>query len=72
VLAAQREAMLGNQIVYVGGDILQTVDGVAIETTSQLEGLLEEKYRLGDQVHITLLRDGQPLEVTVALAEDPN
>ena len=72
VLAAQREALLGNQVVYVGGDILQTVDGIVIETNNQLETLLEENYRLGDQVRVTLLRDGQSVEVTVTLDEEPN
>lgn len=71
VLGAQREAVLGNQLVYVGGDILLSVDGVAVESISQLEVLLETTYRVGDQVRVTLLRDGRQFEVTVELAEEP-
>jgi S1-C subfamily serine protease len=72
VLGAQREAVLGNQIVYVGGDILLAVDGVAIDSSDQLETLLEDNYQVGNSVRVTLLRDGRQFEVVVELAEDPN
>lgn len=72
VLGAQREAVLGNQIVYVGGDILLAVDGVAIERNDQLETLLEDNYQVGDQVRVTLLRESEEFEVTVALVEEPS
>jgi S1-C subfamily serine protease len=70
VLGAQRETVLGNQAVYVGGDILLAVDGLEIESIGQLETLLEEQYRVGDRVRISLLREGQPLEVMVELTEE--
>jgi S1-C subfamily serine protease len=71
LLGAQREVRLGNQLVYVGGDILLLVDGVTVESISQLETLLETTYRVGDPVRLTLLRDGRQFEVTVQLAEEP-
>jgi S1-C subfamily serine protease len=72
ILGAQREAVIGNQIVYVGGDILLAVDGMEIESISHLETFLEDNYRVGDQVTVSLLREGARIEVTVALAEEPN
>jgi S1-C subfamily serine protease len=70
-LGAQREAILGNQRVYVGGDILLSVDGVDIESTNQLEMWLERNHQLGDTVQVTLLRDGRQIQATVELAEEP-
>ncbi|RIK41836.1 MAG: peptidase S1 [Chloroflexi bacterium] len=72
VLGAQREAVLGSQLVYLGGDILLMIDGKEIASTSQLEALLETTYQVGDQVQITLLRDERHFEVTVELAEEPS
>jgi S1-C subfamily serine protease len=43
---------------------------VSIENIGQLETLLEEKYRVGDTVRISLLREGEPLEITVELTEE--
>ncbi len=71
VLGAQREAILGNQTVYVGGDILLALNGQPVESVNQLEVMLETAYRVGDEVRLTLLRDGREIEVTVELIEEP-
>jgi S1-C subfamily serine protease len=71
VLGAQRDARLGSQRVYVGGDILLSVDGTPIESTSHLESVLETQYRVGDTVQVTLLRDGREFKVSVQLDEEP-
>ncbi len=67
---AQQEAILGNRRVYIGGDILAAVDGKPILTVEQLQ-LLQEQHQIDDEVTVSLLRDGQPFEVVVALAEEP-
>ena len=72
VLGAQREAVLGNQRVYIGGDILVAVDDVQISSIQELEMLLEDNYRVGDEVTVTLLRGRETYTVTVTLAEEPN
>jgi S1-C subfamily serine protease len=51
---------------------LLAVDGVAVESTSQLATWLESNHQLGDTVQVTLLRDGRQFEVSVELAEDPS
>ncbi len=72
VRGAQQESVIGNQRVYVGGDILTAIDGNVIETLDGMETFLENRYTVGDQVTVTLLREGQPLELAIALAEEPN
>lgn len=71
-LSAQREEIIGNQRVYVGGDILIAVDGQAVGNLDQLEALLEKNYRVGDSTVLTLIREGQTLELTLELVEEPN
>ena len=70
VRGAQQEAILGNRRVYIGGDILTAIDGTPILTVEQLQ-LLQEQHQIGNEVTISLLRNGEPFEVRVALAEDP-
>lgn len=72
VFGAQEEAILGNQRVYVGGDILVAVNDVAITSIEDLETLLEDNYRVGDEVTVTLLRGQDTYSVTITLAEEPN
>lgn len=72
VRGAQQETVVGNQRVYVGGDILIAIDGQPVQTLDGMETLLEDNYTVGDPVTVTLARDGQPFDVTVELAEEPN
>ena len=72
VRGAQREVMVGNQRVYVGGDILLRINEVVITRLEQVETLLEDNYRVGDEVSLTLMREGQEYTVTVTLAEEPS
>ena len=72
VRGAQQEVILGNQRVYIGGDILTAMDGQAVTSLEGLETLLETRYQVGDTVTVTLIRDGQEMTVTVSLAEEPS
>jgi S1-C subfamily serine protease len=71
VRGAQREVIVRNQRVYVGGDILLRIDDVAITRLEQLETLLEDNYRVGDAVTATLLRETQEYTITATLEEEP-
>lgn len=72
VLGAQQETVVGNQRVYVGGDILTAIDGNPVETLDGMETLLEDNYTVGDQVTVTFWREGQQFDLTIQLVEEPN
>lgn len=69
IQGAQRQLVLGNQRVYVGGDIVTAVDGESISTRAELRTLLETDYRVGDQVTVTVMSDDGEREVQLTLAE---
>lgn len=71
VRGARQEAILGNRRVYIGGDILTAIDGVPLATVEELQ-LLQEQRRIGEEVTVSLLRDGEPFAAVVALAEEPS
>jgi S1-C subfamily serine protease len=71
VQGAQQETILGNQRIFIGGDILTTIDGEEVTSIDSLQILLETKYQVGDTVNVTLLRNGEERTITVELAEEP-
>ena len=71
VRGAQQETVLGNQRVYIGGDILTAVGGQPVTTLEKLQILLETQYQVGDTVEVTFMRDGQSQTLSVELAEEP-
>lgn len=70
VRGAQREVVIGNRRVLAGGDILTHIDGQAIADWNALLEYLELNKRVGDPTRLSLLRDGQPLEVQATLAAE--
>lgn len=71
VLGAQREDIIGNERVYTGGDLLTAVDGQPVSSIAELEMLVENNYRVGDVVTVSVIREGRTLDVPVTLAEEP-
>ncbi len=68
---AQQEALVGRRRMYLGGDLLVAVDGRPLATWDDLNAYLEEQTRVGQQVTLTIWREGQRLTVPVELGEEP-
>jgi len=67
---ADREVVIGNYVVDVGGDYIVEVDGQPVNNRSTLTRALEHK-KAGDPLRLTIIRGGRQLTVTVTLAESP-
>ena len=50
------------------GDIILEADGVAVSETAELSGM-KDKLSVGDTMHFKLLRDGEIIEVDVAMVD---
>jgi S1-C subfamily serine protease len=64
--------LLGNLRVPIGADYILAIDGEPIATDQDLTVLLETKHRVGDRLKVTVWRDGQVLDIEVALGERPD
>jgi S1-C subfamily serine protease len=71
VRGAQQEVIIGNQRIFVGGDILTAINGEEVLSQEELEVLLETRHKVGDVVEVTLLQDGQERSLSVELTEEP-
>jgi len=56
----------GRQVTQVG-DVIRAVDGEPIGSQGELRAVLD-RYRPGDDVTVTILRDGDTLDVVVTLS----
>ena len=70
VREANRQEIVGRYRLFLGGDILYAVDGTIIHDETELRNILENNYLIGDEVHVTLVRNGQPLDIVVTLQEE--
>lgn len=60
------------QRVCVGGDLLLSMDGHLIRDMADLSAYLLAHTQVGQTVRLSLLREGQPIEVSLTLAERPS
>jgi S1-C subfamily serine protease len=54
------------QTLLAGGDVITAVDGTSIESLEDLRGALDQAG-LGGTITLTLLREGEEIEVAVML-----
>jgi S1-C subfamily serine protease len=55
----------------VGGDVITQAGGEDIESMEQLSKLVGGQ-KVGDELELTILRDGKEVKVTATLAERPS
>ncbi len=66
-LRAASVVQRGFRTYYQGGDIITAIDGQAMTSRSDLLLYLEDHHNPGDQVTLTVSRDGSSVDVTVTL-----
>ena len=64
-----RQVRLGNTVLPVGGDIIMAIDDTPIASNKDLIVYLETETKVGDQIIVTVLRDGEELELPLTLGE---
>ena len=57
--------------VQAGGDIITAIDGQPVDTFDELLSYLTTNKSPGETVVLTVLRDGQPMDITVTLGTRP-
>ena len=71
IQAAQMVLEVGGFDVPVGGDIIVSIDGVAVESMLDVVLYLDLETSVGDTVVLEVLRDGESLNVPLILGERP-
>jgi S1-C subfamily serine protease len=69
---ATETALVAEQRVPVGGDVIVAVDNRSVETSEDLLSYLLTETRPGEDVELTVVRDGERTTVTVTLGERPD
>src|SRR5207237_9390512 len=52
------------------GDVITAIDGKHVGSANELAALLEENYSVGQEVTVTIERDGKEMDVRLTLTAD--
>jgi serine protease Do len=69
---SDQETTVDGQDLKIGGDVIVAIDGQPVETFDDLTTYLVRSTEVGQEITLTVLRDGQERQVKVALGERPN
>jgi S1-C subfamily serine protease len=65
-----KPVLINGQRVLIGGDVITAIDGTAVANFDDLQAYLQNA-KSGQQVKLTILRDGSEQTLTATLAEHP-
>jgi S1-C subfamily serine protease len=67
-----REVLISDRRVVAGGDILVAIEGEQVNRFDDLVNYLASHTKVGEQITLTLFRDGEQIEVELTLEERPS
>jgi S1-C subfamily serine protease len=68
---SDRQVTIDGRQVSVGGDVIVAIDGRPIKTMDELISYLARNTEVGQQVVLTVLREGRPMDLSVTLEARP-
>ncbi len=71
IRAGNRTMTISGQRIIVGGDVIVAINGVPVKSLDDILTYLVEKTSPGDNVTLTVIRDGSVIDITVTLGERP-
>jgi putative serine protease PepD len=71
VKGGTQETLVQNQTYVLGGDVIQAIDGKEIASAEELAAVITE-HAPGDEITLTIVRDGATQQVKATLAERPS
>lgn len=71
VRGATQQVIVGNRRMFLGGDVLTAVNGTPIADWDALQEFLALQTQVGDVLTLTLLRNGETLELPITVTAQP-
>ncbi len=68
---AKQVTVDGRQI-RLGGDVITSIDDNPVRKIDDILIYIQREKSVGDEMVLSIIRDGQPMELTITLAERPN
>jgi serine protease Do len=71
LLGSTKETTIDGLPAQIGGDVIVSVDGVEVKKFDDMLSYLVRHTSAGDQVTLSILRDGKPMDIKVTLGVRP-
>jgi S1-C subfamily serine protease len=65
------EAVVDGMQVRIGGDVIIAIDNKTVRKIDDILAYVEKEKSVGERLNLTILRDGQRMEIMVTLGDRP-
>jgi S1-C subfamily serine protease len=72
IKSGDRQTTLDGRQIRLGGDVVVSIDDVKVRKIDDILVYLEREKSAGEEVQLTIIRDGETMELSVILGERPN
>jgi S1-C subfamily serine protease len=72
IRGGSKEATIDGRPIQLGGDVITAIDGKVVRKIDDILVYLQREKSVGDNLQLTVLRDGQEQQINVMLGARPN
>ncbi|HEX2557601.1 MAG TPA: PDZ domain-containing protein, partial [Nitrososphaera sp.] len=72
IRGGSKEATIDGRPIQLGGDVITQIDGKVVRKIDDILVYLQREKSVGDNLQLTVLRDGQEQQINVMLGARPN
>jgi S1-C subfamily serine protease len=72
IKSGDRQTTLDGRQIRLGGDVIVSIDDVKVRKIDDILVYLEREKSAGEEVQLTIIRNGETMELSVILGERPN
>ncbi|MFY3740761.1 MAG: S1-C subfamily serine protease [Candidatus Nitrosomirales archaeon] len=72
IKGGSKQVTVDGRQIRLGGDVITAVDDHPVRKIDDILVYIQREKSIGDEMVLSIIRDGQPMELTITLAERPN
>ncbi len=72
IRGGSKQVTLDSRQIRLGGDVIVAIDDDPVRKIDDILVYIQREKSVGDDITLSIIRDGQPMEITIVLAERPS
>jgi S1-C subfamily serine protease len=72
IRGGSKQVTIDGRQIRLGGDVITAVDDMPVRKIDDILVYIQREKAVGDEMVLSIIREGNPMEITITLAERPN
>lgn len=72
IKGGNKQVNIDGRQIRLGGDVITAIDDIPVRKIDDILIYIQREKSIGDEMVLSIIRDGEPMEITIVLDERPN